>query len=343
MTSNRREGETEFVRKLFSANHMPPDLAGATVDERVAALLSRYDSTPGQRTALGLSLVRCMEEAPDRPDSVPVLRRVLADFEDALGRTHPLHLEAAGALATALSAHGVTEEAERTYRTALWTAVGTTGEHSDLSTRLRHGLFLFLARHDRLDEALELHRKVKVTDDVALVHRGRLARLLATAGRPLDAVAEYQAALREAEAALGRDHVRTINLRTLLAVLAIDHGHPVAEEAQRGVVADLERVQGPDSPGGLVARGALARLVGRLGRPDEAAAMFRDLVHDHRRVLGPQHPGTLVTAAEFGRLLLDLARDREAVALFRKLLPVAERVLGDHPVTRAARAVVRDR
>lgn len=348
MSADPRSG-VEVATASFTVDLMP-DLGDVTVDERIGILRSRYERSERDRGAgnsdtfvLGLNLLRCMEVTPTHPESVTVVSHVLGNYERTIGPKHPATHHAREVLAQVLDARGRPAEAEKSYRAALKASVKATGARSDDATRIRRGYFLFLASHDRLDDALALHEEVtKGLDETETVAgQGRLADWLRAADRPQEAIAAYQAALQHAERVLGPDHVRTMNIRTLLAMLATEVDHPVAEEAQRGVVADLERVQGADSDGALVARSNLAKLVHSLGRDDEAALLYREVVADHHRVLGADHPGTIVTSANLANLLFDIDRDREAVTLFRELLPVADRVLGsDHPVTRAARAAV---
>jgi tetratricopeptide (TPR) repeat protein len=168
------------------------------------------------------------------------------------------------------------------------------------------------------------------------------ADLVLAGDRHAEAVEEYRAALRAAESSLGPDHPQTINTRTLLAEVAIAAGHPIAEETQRRLVADLARVAGPDSEALLVARSNLGNFLASVGRDEEAADLHRQVLEDHRRVLGTRHPGTIVTAASLGNTLSRLGRDREAAALAREVLPAATEVLGpDHPLTRDVRAAAR--
>jgi hypothetical protein len=64
---------------------------------------------------------------------------------------------------------------------------------------------------------------------------------------------------------------------------------------------DMVRVLGPDHPGTLHARGALAEVRGVAGNAAEAAAGFAELLDDQMRVLGGDHPDTLAARAELAR------------------------------------------
>lgn len=319
------------------------DLDDVDLHELMVTLLARYQAQPENRPALGLALLGFLEKDPGHPQSLAIARTLLGDFRSHAGAGDGSTLYASRVLGKALVARGMLGEAEENYRAALHTSVRHTGERSTSSTAIRNDLFVVLASHDRLKEAVTLHRTVKVSGVDAVLEQRRLADLLAVADRPEEAVAEYRAALRDAESLLGRDHVETINIRTLLAMLAIEIRHPVAEEAQRGVIIDLERATEPDDESLLVARSNLAELLATLGRTDEAVASFRQVIDDHQRVFGERHHGTIITTANFADMLRTLGRGREAVELFETVLPLASDVLGpDHPVTQNARAAVDD-
>jgi tetratricopeptide (TPR) repeat protein len=271
-----------------------------------------------------------MEVAPDHPEGLTMVGAVLEDFERRLGPTHPSTHLATEVLAQVLDVNGRRVEAEECYRTALAASAAAKGGQSGDANRIRRNFFLFLASHDRLADAMALHEDAVAGLDETekVIEQGRLADRLRAADRPQEAIAAYQTALRDAELVFGPDHVRTMNMRTVMAMFAMDIGHPVAEKVQRGVVADLDRVRGHDSEGALVARSNLAKLLSQLGREDEAAALYQEVVADQKRVLGSDHPGTIITSANLANVLFDLDRGREAVMLFRELLPFAERVLG---------------
>ncbi|MBM2614889.1 tetratricopeptide repeat protein [Actinoplanes sp. LDG1-06] len=313
-----------------------PDLGDVTMDQRIQILLTAYARHDYDWKVLGLDLLRCFEVEPGHPRGPEVAPRVLADFRREIGKRHPMTLEALRVLGDVLAARGEEREAERHYRSSLDLAE----RGSQPAERARDSLFLFLAGRGRLAEARKVFDRPKGRDYDDIVGWGRLGRLLEAAGQDDQAAREYRDALAAADAMLGPDHQLTMNLRTLLAMLLTRIEHPDAEAVQRGVVDDLERNNGPDSPSTLVARSNLASLVRALGRPDEAAELFRVIVDDHRRVLGLDHPGTVLTAANYANLLYDMDRRRESGQLFRELLPVAVRVLGpDHPATRRAREV----
>ena len=56
------------------------------------------------------------------------------------------------------------------------------------------------------------------------------------------------------------------------------------------LVADQERVLGPDHPDTLTARNNLAIAYRGAGRPDEAISLHEQALAARERVLGPDHP-----------------------------------------------------
>ena len=66
----------------------------------------------------------------------------------------------------------------------------------------------------------------------------------------------------------------------------------------------------------------------RLGRPEEALRMKRDVYSGRLRLNGEENQSTLRAALNYASSLSELQRFEEAKALLRKTLPVARRVLG---------------
>ena len=344
----KRSGKSDeqSVRATFTVEFSPQEadeltaMWRATSAERARTLGAEHPETLRARFTVGFA-----ELLAGRPtEAEAVLRPLLAAFERVFGPEQPETVNVRSTLARALADQNRDAEAERLFRSAL----AATEPDSEMGIEVRRALVEFLDRRERFGEAVPLQQDVlaKVEREAGRNHadtvteQGRLADLLRLAGRPAEAMPIYRDALAGAEQVLGRDNMRTMNIRTLLAQLAMALDDPEAEHVQRGVIADQERQNGPDSPGALVARNNLANLLRDRGQSADAEAEYRALIADHRRVLGPTHPGTLITIANLGQLLRDSGRRGEAMSLFRELLPVAEDVLGpDHPVTRDARRV----
>jgi hypothetical protein len=61
------------------------------------------------------------------------------------------------------------------------------------------------------------------------------------------------------------------------------------------VLADRERLLGPDHPDTLQSRHNLANSYRAAGRLDEAISLHEQVLADRERLLGPDHPDTLTS------------------------------------------------
>jgi tetratricopeptide (TPR) repeat protein len=125
-----------------------------------------------------------------------------------------------------------------------------------------------------------------------------------------------------------------------LRFLALDHladlgdSTPYAIAIGEWLIADVERLLGPDYPDSLDAQHRLAAAYQAAGRFDEAVARFEQILVARVRLLGPDHPDTLTAQANLGAANQAAGRDLEAILLFRMTLAARERLLGaDHPDT----------
>ncbi|WP_329468725.1 tetratricopeptide repeat protein [Streptomyces sp. NBC_01431] len=75
-----------------------------------------------------------------------------------------------------------------------------------------------------------------------------------------------------------------------------------AAAAFEQILADRQRVLGPDHPNTLTARKDLAVLHGLTGDSADAARALAELLADCERVLGPDHPNTLAVRSHLARL-----------------------------------------
>ncbi|KNB52304.1 tetratricopeptide repeat-containing serine/threonine-protein kinase [Streptomyces caatingaensis] len=107
-----------------------------------------------------------------------------------------------------------------------------------------------------------------------------------------------------------------------------------AGEAHRAVVAERERLLGPDHPDTLASRYEVAFSLSRLGRPEEALREFVRTAAARSRVLGADHPDTLAARQETAYVLGQLGRHFEAREVYADVLAARERIMGpDHPDT----------
>jgi len=87
---------------------------------------------------------------------------------------------------------------------------------------------------------------------------------------------------------------------------AIEIGEPL--------IADQERVLGPDDPNTLAARNNLANAYQTAGRTDEAIALHEQVLADRERVLGPDHPHTAQSRQNLAAAYRAAGRTEEAIA-----------------------------
>jgi len=104
------------------------------------------------------------------------------------------------------------------------------------------------------------------------------------------------------------------------------------------LLADYERVLGPDHPSTLTSRNNLAEAYREAGRAAEAVPLHERTLADSERVLGPDDPGTLTFRNNLALAYWAAGRAAEAVPLHERTLADRERVLGpDHPGTLGSR------
>ena len=100
------------------------------------------------------------------------------------------------------------------------------------------------------------------------------------------------------------------------------------------LLADQERMLGPDDPDALATRNNLASAYQAAGRTAEAITLHEQTLADRERVLGADHPDTLTTRNNLAIAYQAAGRTAEAITLLEQTLADRERVLGaDHPDT----------
>lgn len=167
-------------------------------------------------------------------------------------------------------------------------------------------------------QAVIVHRLVPRVVRDGLARRGRLAAVCQAAatvlgaraealGGSLDRVAvrdipEQVTALQEHTASLASGAGEELTRMLLrLRERAVYHLNALGDSAAQAIVAgealvaDYERVLGPDHPGTLTSRNDLALAYEDAGRAAEAIALHEQTLAAWQRVLGPDHPRTLTS------------------------------------------------
>jgi tetratricopeptide (TPR) repeat protein len=100
------------------------------------------------------------------------------------------------------------------------------------------------------------------------------------------------------------------------------------------LVADAERLLGPDHRDTLGARNNLAAACQAAGRLTAAIPLFQQVLSARERLLGPDHPETLTSQNNLAVSYQEAGRVPEAIPLAERTLAAREQVLGvDHPDT----------
>ncbi|HZM66008.1 MAG TPA: tetratricopeptide repeat protein [Nakamurella sp.] len=106
----------------------------------------------------------------------------------------------------------------------------------------------------------------------------------------------------------------------------------------QAVLADCERVLGPDHQVTLVSRNNLAQAYQAAGQLADAIPLFEQTLTDRERVLGPDHPDILVSRNNLAHGYQAAGRLADAIPLHEQTLTARVRVLGpDHPNTMISR------
>ena len=206
-------------------------------------------------------------------------------------------------------------------------------------------------------QAVTVHYLVVRVVRGGLARRGRLATACGAAAAALEASAEALAKPRDRTAVremLGQvtallenagarpDDADEKLAGTLMRLrfLALHHltelgdSMPHAMAIGEPLIADLERVLGPDHPDTLNARNSLAAAYQSAGQAADAIPLFEHVLVAQERVLGPKHPDTLTSQNNLAATYQDAGRFAEAILLFKLTLAAREGLLGaDHPST----------
>ena len=195
----------------------------------------------------------------------------------------------------------------------------------------------------------------------SLVQQGRLAAVCRAAASVLDTrarrpggsldrlavrdIPEQVTALRTSRGRAGRPAGESWTRSLLgLRLWALYHLNELGDSAAQAIavgeplIADVERVLGPDHPDTLASRNNLANAYRAAGRAAEAIPLHEQTLADRERVLGPDHPDTLTSRNNLAVAYQAAGRAAEAIPLLEQTLADRERVLGpDHPDTLTSR------
>ena len=127
-----------------------------------------------------------------------------------------------------------------------------------------------------------------------LAMRNNLGYAYRAAGRPDDAIEQYERALADTERLSGPDHPDTLTCRNNLGVAYQAAGRAAdAIVVLERTVTDRERVLGPDDRQTLTSRNNLANAYLEAGRQGDALREHSETLAARERVLGADDPDTL--------------------------------------------------
>ena len=131
---------------------------------------------------------------------------------------------------------------------------------------------------------------------------------------------------------------------TRLRSLALDHlvelgdTMPHAIAIGEPLIADLDRLLGPDDPDTVRARNDLARAYRETGRIADAIPLVEQVLATRERLFGGSDPRTLASRNNLASAYRATGRAADAIGLFEENLAACERLFGaDHPRTLASR------
>ena len=193
-----------------------------------------------------------------------------------------------------------------------------------------------LARHGRLGPARRAAASAvegsaalaKHPDHAAVVEMlGQVAALADNAGTAADDPGEQLAAMLTRLRSLGLHHLVELG-DTMPHAIAI--GEPL--------IADIDRLLGPEHPDTVRARSDLARAYHHTGRVADAVPLVEQVLTAREQLFGAEHARTLVARNNLATAYRAIGRAVEAIGLFEENLAACERLFGaDHPRTLASR------
>ena len=210
-------------------------------------------------------------------------------------------------------------------------------------------------------QAVSVHRLAARVIRAGLARQGRLAAACRAAAAALDGAAtapatphdhraareligQITALLENAEASADGADEKLARMLMRLGCLALDHLVELGDSMPRAIaigeplIADLDRLLGPDDPDTIRARNDLARAYREAGRVADAVPLVEQILAARERLFGADDPRTLASRNNLASAYRATGRAADAIGLFEKNLAACERLFGaDHPRTLASR------
>ena len=129
-------------------------------------------------------------------------------------------------------------------------------------------------------------------------------------------------------------------LRSLVLTHLVELGDTMPHAIAIGepLIADLERLLGPEHPDTVRARSDLARAYHQTGRVADAVPLVEQVLTAREQLFGAEHAKTLAARNNLASAYRATGRAAEAIPLFEQNVATCERLFGaDHPKTLASR------
>ena len=236
-------------------------------------------------------------------------------------------------------ARGKSEDATKTFETALWTAEAA-GDDMMVATLASDLMWAIGGRDERYDDA-QKYRALAVAATERLGLPNRRANLLHTIGRVERAAAHYDAAekaFKDALAILESEPSDPLRIATILAdlgALASDRGRSAqAEPLERRAIEIYSKELGAEHPITIGTTGNLAGTLTDLGHFDEARAIYERTLAQFEKLEGPNGVNVAMTLNSLAGLDAVTGDDEHARVAYERALAIYEQHLDpNHPNT----------
>ena len=278
-------------------------------------------------------------------DAESSLRRALAVQENKLGPEHPMTLKTIYNLGRCHQDQKKFVEAEIQFKRALSGREKILGsEHIDtliICYSLGQTLFAqerFVEAEIQIERALSGYKKNKNyewTKKAAM----KLSRIYKKQGRLAEAEAMWRRLLTEFEAALGPEHVLTVDVCFKIGGVLLKNDNEAklleAEAMYQRALLGYKKVLGMDDERTVVTFYNLGFVLKRQRKLHEAEDIFQEALSGYKNIYGLDHEDTIDTLYYLGLVLKDQGKLYEAEDMFQQALSGFEKIKGrDHQGTK---------
>lgn len=205
---------------------------------------------------------------------------------------------------------------------------------------VRHELGMYRqSAHDWSGVLAERERLLGASADATLEARQGLARSMIRDGRPAEAKAVVETALRNAGHLDDASELRALLELSRSEAVAGMGDLVAARDMQASLYERLAMTRGEQDPTTIRVRNNLGIAYSKLGEHEVARGIFTELLAISEHVHGPEHEDTLRTLGNLAASSSDVGDYGNAMSYNRRLLEAGMRKLGErHPQTLATRS-----